>query len=152
MTRPRVAITIDCHDPRRLAAFWSAALDYVPESAPDGHRTWLSYWRAIGIPVEELAGVDDDTCDSIVDPAGQGPRIWFQVVPEPKVVKNRLHLDIDVTERRSGDLLSRTGVVEAEVARLIDLGASRVATRSPDGADYFAVVMADPEGNEFCVS
>lgn len=152
MTGPRVAITIDCHDPRRLAAFWSAALGYVPESAPEGHPTWLSYWRAIGIPPEELADVDEDTWDSIVDPAGERPRVWFQVVPEGKVVKNRLHLDLDVTDRRSGNLVSRTGAVETEVARLVELGASRLVTRAPDGADYYAVVMADPEGNEFCVS
>lgn len=152
MTHPGLSITIDCHDSQRLVVFWCAALHYIPEPAPGGHATWLSYWQAMGIPWEQLSDVDQDTCDSIVDPAGERPRIWFQVVSERKTVKNRVHLDIDVTERRSGDLVSRRSSVEAEVARLQALGAQRLATRAPDGAHYYAVVMADPEGNEFCVS
>jgi len=152
MSVPGVSITIDCHDPRRLVPFWCAALNYMPEPPPGGHTSWLGYWRSIGIQDSDLAGVDPSTCDSIVDPEGRRPRIWFQVVPERKAAKNRVHLDLDVTRGRQGTLAERRRVVEVEVARLISLGAERVRSLEPSGADYFAVTMVDPEGNEFCVS
>jgi len=152
VTSPRVSLTIDCHDPVVLVAFWCTALDYVPEPAPGGHANWLDYWKSIGIPEEELAGVDASTCDSIVDPAGRRPRIWFQVVPETKTGKNRLHLDLDVTQGRSGDLAQRKDAVDVEADRLCVHGARILRTLAPRGADYYAVVLADPEGNEFCVS
>jgi len=79
--------------------------------------------RSIGIQDSDLAGVDPSTCDSIVDPEGRRPRIWFQVVPERKAAKNRVHLDLDVTRGRQGTLAERRRVVEVEVARLISLGA-----------------------------
>lgn len=152
MTTPQVSLTIDCHDPALLVAFWCSALGYAPEPAPGGHASWLEYWRAIGIPDDELAGVDASTCDSIVDPAGRRPRIWFQAVPEPKSSKNRVHLDLDVTGGRSGDLKKRKPAVDAEAERLGSHGARRLWTLAPSGANYYAVVMADPEGNEFCLS
>lgn len=147
----RVGITIDSGEPAGLVAFWCAALDYEPEPAPDGFPTWLAYWRSRGIPEAELEGAGEEP-EFIVDPAGVRPRIWFQAVPEPKSAKNRLHLDIDVTDGRSGSTQSRRAWVDAEVARLVTLGAQRLRVLAPEGADYYAVVMADPEGNEFCVS
>ncbi len=88
-------ITIDCLDPRLLVPFWVQVLDYVVEAPPGGLPTWNDYWRSVGVPDEELPA-DHDAADSIVDPAGVGPRIWFQQVPEAKTVKNRIHLDIKV--------------------------------------------------------
>ena len=87
-----------------------------------------------------------------MDPAGRRPRIWFQVVPETKTGKNRLHLDLDVTQGRSGDLAQRKDAVDVEADRLCVHGARILRTLAPRGADYYAVVLADPEGNEFCVS
>ena len=152
MTAPRLSITIDCRDPKVLVDFWSTALGYVMEEPPGAHTSWLGYWRSIGIPDSDLVGVDDSTCDSIVDPDGIRPRIWFQVVPEHKVTKNRVHLDLDVTDGRQWPLEERLAAVNAEVERLLACGASRLRILAPADADYYAVVMADPEGNEFCLS
>jgi len=74
----------------------------------------------------------------LVDPDG-GPALLFQVVPEEKVAKNRVHLDLVPDATR-----------DAEVARLLDLGATLVGDhRRPDGTGW--VTLADPAGNEFCV-
>ncbi|MFM9049403.1 MAG: VOC family protein [Actinomycetota bacterium] len=147
----RVGITIDCREPAVLVAFWCLALGYVPEPPPGGHATWLAYWREQGIPADELEGAGDDP-ESIVDPEGVRPRIWFQCVPEAKSGKNRVHLDVDVTDGRSGSVLERREIVDVEVQRLVGAGARALSVLAPDGANYYAVVMADPEGNEFCVS
>ena len=80
----RFQLVIDCADPDRLARFWAAALDYELEPPPVGFPTWDDYYRDLGVPEEDL-GVG---ADSISDPEGHGPRIWFQVVPETKAVKN----------------------------------------------------------------
>lgn len=92
-------LTIDCADPGAQARFWAHALRYRMEDAPDGFPTWREYWLSVGVPEEELG--DGECCDSIVDPEGDGPRIWFQQVPEGKVVKNRLHLDVKVGGKRA---------------------------------------------------
>ena len=144
-------ITFDCADPVRLVSFWSAALGYVVEPPPDGFVTWNEYWRHIGVPDDELP-TDADGAGSIIDPSGVGPRIWFQVVPEPKTVKNRMHLDLKVSGGRAAPLDERRDRIEAEAVRLEGLGASRLRVLSTDGLDHYGVVMADPEGNEFCVA
>jgi glyoxalase superfamily protein len=148
-------LVIDCADPDRLARFWAAALGYVIEPPPVGWASWDDYWRSIGVPEEDLGiGVD-----RIMDPEGRGPRIWFQVVPERKTVKNRLHLDIHA----SGDephaspwgkipLEVRKQRVDAEASRLAALGATVVAVLSTDGLDHYAIAMRDPEGNEFDIN
>jgi hypothetical protein len=144
-------LTVDCADTDRLVRFWCAALGYVPEPAPQGWATWLDYWRAAGIPDSELAGAENGS-GAIIDPAGVGPRIWFQEVPERKVGKNRLHVDLRHTPGREAmAYAARRASIEAEVERLTGLGASVAYVNAPDGADYFAVTMRDPEGNEFCV-
>jgi Glyoxalase-like domain len=74
----------------------------------------------IGLPDSEL-GIG---ADSIIDPRGDGPRIWFHVMPDAKVVKNRLHLDIHVSGSRSDPLATRMQRVDAEARRLTDLGAT----------------------------
>jgi hypothetical protein len=83
-------------EPERLARFWAAALGYVPEPPPAGFASWDQYWRSAGLPEEDL-GLGEDR---IVDPAGRGPRIWFQVVPEAKTIKNRLHIDVHASGGR----------------------------------------------------
>jgi len=144
-------IAIDCADPARLVRFWAAALHYDVEPPPAPHATWNDYWRSIGVPEHELDH-DGDGSDSIVDPAGVGPRIWFQAVPEPKTTKNRLHLDLKVSGGRSVPIDVRRARVDAEVARLGQLGATPIRLLDEDGIDHYAQVMQDPEGNEFCVA
>ena len=77
--------------------------------------------------------------------------MWFQPVPEPKVVKNRVHLDLDVGGGRGTPLEERRRRVEAEADRLVAAGATVFRVLSEDGVDHYAVVMQDPEGNEFCL-
>ncbi|HXL92971.1 MAG TPA: VOC family protein [Streptosporangiaceae bacterium] len=89
----RFQLVIDCKDPEPLARFWAAALGYVLEPPPAGFATRDHWRRDIGLPDTEL-GIG---ADSIIDPRGEGPRIWFHVMPEAKVVENRLHLDIHVS-------------------------------------------------------
>ena len=144
-------LTIDCADPARMVAFWGPALGYEPAPPPEGHATWNDWYRSVGVPDDELDQAGDGT-DRLQDPSGEGPRIWFQVVPESKQGKNRLHLDLYPTgpDRRSLPLERRREIVEARVAELEAAGAS-VLRRNDDHGGY-AATMADPEGNEFCVS
>jgi hypothetical protein len=141
-------LVIDCADPELLARFWAAALGYEPEPPPEGFASWDAYWRDVGVPEDEL-GID---VDSIVDPAGQGPRIWFQVVPDRKAVKNRLHLDINVGGGRAFPIETRQQRVDAEAARLAALGAQLVGALDAAGLDHYGVAMKDPEGNEFDIN
>ncbi|MDQ4098542.1 MAG: VOC family protein [Actinomycetota bacterium] len=144
-------LAIDCSDSTRLVAFWCEALGYVPEPAPAGWASWLEYWRAAGIPEEDLAGAENGS-GAIIDPESNGPRIWFQQVPEPKSGKNRLHLDLKHTPGRDAmPFRERKAQVDAEVQRLLGLGATVAYVNSPEGADHYAVTLYDPEGNEFCV-
>jgi hypothetical protein len=149
----RFQLVIDCKDPEPLARFWAAALGYVLEAPPEGFATWDDWRRDIGLPDSEL-GIG---ADSIVDPRGDGPRIWFHAVPEAKVVKNRLHLDLHAsggtgTTDRCVPLDIRTRRVNAEAKRLADLGATISGPLSTDGLDHYAVGMRDPEGNEFDIN
>ena len=113
MTLSVDTLTIDCHDPKLLAAFWCEALGY------------------------RLDEIDDE--GAVIKPAGgPGGAMLFQVVPEGKSVKNRLHLD-----------LRPSGSMAAEVARLAEAGATAI-TRVDEGGSFWTV-MLDPEGNEFCV-
>jgi hypothetical protein len=151
MTAPTLQITIDCADPQRLVQFWATALHYIPEPPPDGFDSWREYWRKVGVPDEEF-GPEDTGADSVVDPAGVGPRMWFQIVPEGKVVKNRVHLDLKVSGGRPVPLELRRERVDAEVARLVAAGATILRVLDTEGIDHYGVVLADPEGNEFCVA
>ncbi|MEV4365915.1 VOC family protein [Nonomuraea sp. NPDC049637] len=144
-------LVIDCASPDRMARFWASALRYTVEPPPDEFGTWREYWLSIGVPEDELG--EGDCNDSIVDPEGHGPRIWFQQVPEAKTVKNRLHLDVKVGGKRADVPLEvRRARVDAEVERLVQAGASVVRVLSQPGVDHYAVAMADPEGNEFDVA
>jgi catechol 2,3-dioxygenase-like lactoylglutathione lyase family enzyme len=141
-------LVIDCADPEPLARFWVAALGYEFEPPPDGYGNWDDYWRAVGVSEDELGlGLD-----RIVDPAGRGPRIWFQVVPEKKTLKNRLHLDITVSGGRANPIETRRRLVDAEAQRLEVLGAAVVRVLCEDSVDHYGVAMRDPEGNEFDIN
>ncbi len=144
----RFQLVIDCRDPEPLATFWAAALRYEFEPPPEGFAHWDDYWRDVGVSEDDL-GLGQDR---IVDPDGNGPRIWFQVVPELKAVKNRLHLDISVGGGRAFPIETRRQRVDAEAARLAGLGASYVRVLSEEGLDHYAIAMQDPEGNEFDIN
>ena len=149
--QPTLQLTIDCANPHRLVTFWSEALGYLPEAPPGGHATWRDYWSELGVPEDELPPGAGEAPESIVDPTGRGPRVWFQRVPEPKVAKNRVHLDLKVGGGRDAPLALRTERVTAKVQRLVDAGASVFRIMDEPDMDYYAVVLQDPEGNEFCV-
>ncbi|WP_405057957.1 VOC family protein [Kribbella sp. NBC_01505] len=145
MTAFELHIVFDCADPDRVARFWMAALggyDF-PVPVPDGFAGWEEWADAQGIPVEQRP-----TARTLVDKVRDRPDIFFLQVPEPKVVKNRLHLDIKVALGLSGD--DRRTAIDAEVERLTGLGATVV--RRADEPDGYLVVMGDPESNEFCVN
>jgi hypothetical protein len=144
----RLQIAIDCHDPDPLVRFWALALDYEPRPAPPGFATWREWYLSVGVPEDELG--EGDSQDRLQDPKGVGPTIWFQPVPEAKTVKNRLHLDIYVTESRDQPLAERTALVDAKEAQLVAAGATRL--HKLEGGGHYAVTMQDPEGNEFCIS
>ena len=138
-------VVFDCADPLKQAGFWAAALHYRMPDAPGGFSSWEEWARAEGIPEErwnDAAGIED--------PDGEGPRLYFQKVPEGKVAKNRVHLDLNVSGGRAVSLEERRATIYAEVERLKALGADD--HRGPmDKDDEFWVRMNDPEGNEFCV-
>ena len=144
----RFQLVIDCANPDLLARFWAAALGYEFPEPPDGFASWDDYWRDVGVPEDEL-GIGEDR---IVDPDGAGPRIWFQIVPEGKTIKNRLHIDIHAGGGRELPLATRRERVDAEVRRLTELGATVVRVLQQDGLDHYGVAMTDPEGNEFDVN
>ncbi|HTG47949.1 MAG TPA: VOC family protein [Actinomycetota bacterium] len=113
-------VTFDCADPRRVAEFWAEALSYE-----------------IHAPNEAIGEVE------LWDPKEEGPNLGFMKVPESKVVKNRVHID-----------LASPGRLEDEVHRLEGLGARAIETlQDQDGYvdPMIWTVMQDPEGNEFCV-
>jgi hypothetical protein len=141
-------LVIDCTSPERLAQFWAQALHYVIAPPPPGFDSWNDFYRSIGVPEEELGSGPD----RIEDPNGEGPPIWFQIVPEKKSVKNRIHIDVNASDGRGSSLVTRRERVEAEAARLVSLGATRLRTVVEDGLDHYAVALTDPEGNEFDIN
>lgn len=107
------SVVIDCNDFDRMFAFWQEALRYTPREPADADWVVLR------------------------DPEGTGVNVSLQQVPEPRIGKNRLHLDLYTQEP------------EAEVDRLLAIGATRHPAATDPDADF--VVLADPEGNLFCV-
>jgi hypothetical protein len=141
-------LVIDCTSPEPLAPFWAEALHHVVASPPPNFDSWDDFFRSIGVPEHELArGID-----RIEDPKGEGPRIWFQIVPETKSIKNRIHIDVNASSDRSSSLETRRERVEAEATRLVSLGATRLHTIVEEGLDHYAVALTDPEGNEFDIN
>jgi Glyoxalase-like domain len=116
-------LAIDCADPIALARFWCAVLDYKVQDEDDGIVI-------IGSPAV---------------PEGKNrfgpvpPTLTFARVPDGKTGKNRLHLDVNPTDREQDE----------EVRRLLSLGARPADVGQGEDASW--VVLADPEGNEFCV-
>jgi hypothetical protein len=107
-------ITFDCDDPQKVAAFWAAALDRAPDEGAS------EFFVALGSPTPGT------------------PTMFFIKVPEGKMVKNRVHLDLGADDRA------------AEIARLVQLGAAEVAQHDEWGHSW--TVLTDVEGNEFCVA
>ncbi|CAM4080143.1 VOC family protein [Nocardia ninae] len=149
----QIQITFDAHDPRALSTFWRDALGYVHPGPPgielpadaDPLAAWDEFLARIGVPPEQR-----NTRSAIEDPDGQGPRVFFQQVPEDKVAKNRVHLDVRAAPGLQGE--ERMAALEAACDRLVALGAKRVQRHDPEpplGAGH--IVMTDPEGNEFCL-
>ncbi|MFD8814589.1 VOC family protein [Streptomyces sp. NPDC059627] len=134
-------VTFDCAEPERLARFWWEVLGYEVPPPPKGFATWDEYERSL--PAERQGA-----WFACSDPSGVGPRLFFQRVPEGKVVKNRVHLCVRVGTGLVGE--ERLATLEAECARLIPLGAVRVRLLY-DGGDDSCIVMQDIEGNEFCL-
>ncbi|MYY02580.1 MULTISPECIES: VOC family protein [unclassified Streptomyces] len=123
MTSRFTELAVDCHDPERLAAFWCEVLDFTVIDRAEG-KVEIGSW----VPtVEEVRARQ------------MPPTVVFLQVPESRAGKNRLHLDVSPIDRTT----------EEEVTRLLTLGATR--TDVGQGPDRNWVVMADPEGNEFCV-
>ena len=135
-------VTFDCAEPERVARFWCEVLGYVVPSPPAGFDTWDDFDRSL--PPEQQG-----SAFACIDPSGVGPRLFFQRVPERKVVKNRLHLDVRVGTGLVGE--ERLAVLEAECARLVALGAVHVQTLYADDENESCIPMQDIEGNEFCL-
>ena len=125
-----ISLTFDAAQPVALARFWAEALgDRVlkgPEPGEDGDGEWAT----------------------LEDPSGRRPVIFFQHVPESKVAKNRLHLDLAIGG--DGPLDERRRRIDDEVTRLKALGATDHRGAYAEGSGYW-VRMNDPEGNEFCL-
>ncbi|MFC8528159.1 VOC family protein [Nocardia sp. NPDC057227] len=148
-----VQITFDAHDPRGLSLFWRDALGYVIPGPPgveleagaDPLDAWDTFLAKMGVPEGQR-----NSNSAAEDPDGTGPRLFFQQVPEDKVAKNRVHLDVRAAPGLTG--AERMAALEAEGDRLVALGATRLrrSEPAPPMSNGF-IVMADPEGNEFCL-
>jgi hypothetical protein len=139
-----VQVVIDCADPARLSEFWASALGYTFPDPPQGFESWEALLQARGVPESEW-----NSASALIDPEGKGPRFYFQRVPEPKTVKNRMHVDLDVANGATTPLEQRKTRAHAESARLQSLGAKQLWIN--ESWSGFSIVMADPEGNEFCL-
>ncbi len=137
----QLQVTFDCAEPARVAGFWCEVLGYVTP-VPEGFGSWAEYEDSR--PAQERGA-----WSACVDPDGVGPRLYFQRVPEGKVVKNRVHLDVRVGTGLVGQ--ERVDVLEAEGARLVGLGATRLRLLPATDEDEACLVMQDVEGNEFCL-
>ena len=140
-----VQITFDCADPAGLAAFWAEVLGYRLQDPPPGFASWEQALAEMGIPPEHR-----NDASALVDPEARGPRLFFQRVADGKIAKNRVHLDVRAAPGLQGD--ARMAGLEAEAQRLVARGATRLQRHEPAaplGAGH--IVLADPEGNEFCL-
>ena len=148
-----IQVTFDAHDPQALSRFWAQALGYVNPPPPgralepgqDPFDAWHAYLAEVGVPESEW-----NSASAAEAPDGDGPRLFFQRVPEGKVAKNRVHLDVRAAPGLEGE--ARMAALEAECLRLVALGATRVERHEPAPPMTAGhLVMADPEGNEFCL-
>lgn len=148
-----IQVTFDARSPRALSVFWRDVLGYVHPAPPgvqlpegaDPLAAWDEFLAGLGVPEAER-----DTRSALEDPTGRGPRLFFQQVPEAKTAKNRVHLDVRAAPGLHGE--ERMAALEAECARLVELGATRVRRDEPEPPMSLGfIVMTDPEGNEFCL-
>jgi hypothetical protein len=140
-----VQVTFDCADPGALATFWAEVLGYQVQAPPPGFDTWDAALESMGVPQEHR-----NDASALVDPEGSGPRIFFQRVPEGKDAKNRVHLDVRAAPELTGE--ERMVALEAVCARLVAVGATRIGRHEPEPPLTAGhIVLADPEGNEFCL-
>ncbi|MHB1930885.1 MAG: VOC family protein [Acidimicrobiales bacterium] len=136
----RVQVTFDAGDPHSLCRWWVALLGYEVED----HHDFVARLLEEGAVREDQVVTLDGRLHfadgaAATDREGGGPRLYFQRVPEAKLAKNRVHLDVPVDAER----------LDAEVERVQGLGATLVGFGSHPGHRW--AVMADPEGNEFCI-
>lgn len=136
----QVQVTFDCAEPERVARFWCEVLGYVMAPPPAGFAGWDEFNATL--PPEQRG-----EASACVDPTGVGPRLFFQRVPEGKVVKNRVHLDVRVGTGLVG--AERLATLQAECDRLVALGAVLVRVLPADDVNESCIVMQDIEGNEF---
>ena len=148
-----IQVTFDAHDPQTLSRFWAEAMGYVTPPPPghelepgqDPFEAWRAFLAEIGVPESEW-----NNASAAEDPDGDGPRLFFQRVPEGKSAKNRVHLDLRAAPGLEGE--ERMAALEAECERLVALGAARVERHEPSPPMTAGhIVMRDPEGNEFCL-
>jgi hypothetical protein len=141
MTTPTMQVAIDCTDPHALVRFWAAVTGYEIED----HSALVAEMIEAGYATRDDA-VDVEgrlqwaTASACRDPEGKGPRLLFQQVPEPKTVKDRIHLDLHFGPEHR----------DAAVERVVSLGATKLWEGQQGPQSW--VTLADPEGNEFCVS
>ncbi len=137
-----VQIAVDCARPHELADWWAEALGWQVEPQDEAFiRSMIEAGHAAEEhTVRHRGALVWKSATAIRSPDPGRPRILFQAVPEPKKVKNRLHLDLHVG----------ADVRESEVARLLGMGATEL-WRASQGPEAW-VTLADPEGNEFCVA
>src|SRR5688572_17921468 len=107
-----IQVVIDCANPVTLAPFWAEMLGYVVQPPPPGFDTWEAFLEANDVPKERW-----DSASAIIDPDGNGARIFFQKVPEPKTVKNRVHVDVNAGGPRSAPEDERRAKVATAVER-----------------------------------
>jgi Glyoxalase-like domain len=141
MTTPAFQIAIDCADPHALVRFWAAVAGFEVEDNSAGVAQMIDAGYASREDAVEVDGkLQWATAAACRDPDGKRPRLLFQQVPEPKTVKDRIHLDLHFGE----------DVRAAEVERILALGGTKLWDGQQGPQTW--VTMADPEGNEFCVS
>lgn len=141
-----VQVTFDCADPGALATFWCAVLGYQLQPPPPGFDTWDAALDAWGVPADQR-----NSRSAAVPPDGEdGPRLFFQKVPEGKTAKNRVHLDVRAAPGLEG--AARMEQLEKVAEELVGRGARRLNRFEP-GQEMSGgfLVLADPEGNEFCL-
>ncbi|WP_308467436.1 VOC family protein [Rathayibacter soli] len=135
-----IQVTFDAADPNALAEFWAQVLSYDVED----NGAFIDELVASGRMPESGRAIRNGRTVFVdvaaaVDPKGEGPRLYFQKVPEPKTAKNRVHLDIRTPDDRK---LARVAELEALGARLCWV---------TDDRGPVTYTMQDPEGNEFCL-
>jgi hypothetical protein len=136
-----IQVTFDVHDLDVMSRFWALALGYEEEPPPSGFSSWEEFAQRNNIPPELWRA-------AVVDPERKRPRLFFQPVPEGKIAKNRVHLDI----RASAGAQPEDGREQARqhAQRLVEAGAT--VLHEIDEPIGWSIVMTDPEGNEFCVT